>query len=348
MTALSRRTFCAGIAAAGLTARAGATLIPIDATVRRGGGSHTSLAAALAAAPPGDRPYRVLVGRGRWEEKLVISRPNVILIGEDRRGSVITSSVAAGHPKPGGSGNWGTYGSSTLTAEAPGFEARNLTIENDFDYMANLINRAVEGSQAVALALGNSADRSIIHSVDLIGHQDTFYLRAGRALVRDCFITGNVDFIFGGAAARFEQCEIRSRLRPNEELQGYVAAPSTHRDQPHGLVFDRCRLTREAGIADASVWLGRPWRAGGNTELLGMTAYLNCWMDSHIHPDGWTWMGYRGPGGYPMRLEPGDARFFEYASRGPGDRRSPHRRQLGAAEARRLSRAAMFGDWHPA
>ena len=347
MTPLSRRTFCAGIAAAALAPRAGATLVPIDATVRRSGGSHTSLAAALADAPAGDRPYRILIGAGRWEEKLVIRRANVILIGESRRGSVITSSVAAGHAKPDGSGNWGTYGSSTLTVEAPGFESRNLTVENGFDYIANLRSRAVEGSQAVALALGNAADRSVVEGVDLIGHQDTFYLRAGRALVRDCLITGNVDFIFGGAAARFEGCEIRSRLRPGEALSGYVAAPSTPRTQPHGLVFERCRLTREAGVPDASAWLGRPWRAGGNTALLGHAAFLNCWMDGHIHPDGWTWMGYRGPGGYQMRLEPGDARFFEFADRGPGARRSPHRRMLTAAEARALDRAAMFGDWRP-
>jgi pectinesterase len=346
---LSRRTFCAGIAAVALARGSGAALAsPLKgaAVIKNGGGTHGSLAEALADAPAGDEPYPILLGPGRWEEKVTVTRPNVILVGQRGR-TILTSSVAAGHDKPGG-GKWGTYGSATLTVEAPGFEARSLTIENGFDYVANLKSRTVEGSQAVALALGNAADRTVVEGVDLIGHQDTFYLRAGRALVRDCFITGNVDFIFGGAAARFERCEIRSRLRPGEELQGYVAAPSTPRTQPHGLVFERCRLTREAGVPDASAWLGRPWRAGGNTALLGHAAFLDCWMDAHIHPYGWTWMGYRGPGGYQMRLEPRDARFFEYRSRGPGSRRSPHRRQLTAAEAHRLSRAAMFADWRPA
>jgi pectinesterase len=298
-------------------------------------------------APAGDRPYRILLGAGAWEEKLTITRPNVTLIGEDRGRTVLTSSLAAGHAKPGGD-KWGTYGSATLTVEAPDFTARNLTIENAFDYVGNLRSRAVESAQAVALALGNEADRSLVDACDLLGHQDTFYLRAGRALVRDCLIAGNVDFIFGGAAARFEQCELRSRLRPGEELQGYVAAPSTHRDKAVGLVFDRCRLTREAGIPNRSVWLGRPWRAGGNTELLGSAVYLSCWMDGHIHPDGWTWMGYKGPNGYPMRLLPGDARFAEHRSRGPGVHRSPARPQLRAEEAERYSRAAIFRDWHPA
>jgi len=345
---MTRRTACGAIAAV-LAVPVSAAAVPpraFDAVVRLRGGTHASLAAALAAAPPGDAPFRILLGRGRWEEKLTVSRRNVAIVGEDRRDSIITASVASGHEKAGG-GAWGTYGSATLTVEASGFTLSNLTVENGFDYVTNMRSRAVANAQAVALALGNSADRTLIDGVDLIGHQDTFYLRAGRALVRGCLIAGSTDFIFGGAAGRFEGCEIRSRLRPDEALQGYVAAPSTPRDQSVGLVFDRCRLTPEEGVGDGSVWLGRPWRAGGNSALLGAAAFLDCWMGAHIRPDGWTWMGFRGPGGYTMRLEPGDARFYEYRSRGPGARRSPARRQLTARDVARFSRAAMFGDWRP-
>ena len=343
---LSRRQVCAGLSVALLTGPARALAPAYDARVMKSGGTHRSLAAALADAPPGGRPYRILLGRGRWEEKLIVTRPNVELVGEDRRATILTSSIASGHAKPGG-GNWGTFGSSTVTIEAPGFTARNLTIENGFDYIANLRSRAVKDAQAVALALGNAADRTLIEGVDLVGHQDTFYLRSGRALIRNCLIMGNVDFIFGGAAALFEHCEIGSRLRPGEALQGYVAAPSTHRSQRFGLVFDRCRLTRERGVPDASAWLGRPWRAGGNLELLGAATYLRCWMDAHIHPEGWTRMGYRGPGGYQMYLEAGDARFAEYRSTGPGARRSSARRILSDSEARAYTREAMFGGWNP-
>jgi pectinesterase len=340
---IGRRAFCGGLAA---TAAAPLVAQPRwDAVVARSGGTHASLAAALAAAPDNGRPYRIRLGAGRWEEKVTVSRPDVTIAGEGSS-TLLTAAHASGHDKPGG-GTWGTYGSATLTIEAPRFTLRDLTVENGFDYVANMRSRGVTNAQAVALALGNAADCTLIERVHLIGHQDTFYLRAGRALVRDCLIAGSIDFIFGGAAARFERCDIRSRVRAGETLQGYVAAPSTRRDQPVGLVFDRCRLTRETGVGDASVWLGRPWRAGGNTELAGSAVFLDCWMDAHIHPEGWTWMGYRGPGGYAMRFLPGDARFFEYRSRGPGARRPSSRRQLTSAEALRFSRAAMFGDWRP-
>jgi pectinesterase len=344
MSGISRRSACAGLAATWIVAGRAGAAAGFDAVVRAQGGTHSSLAAAFADAPAGGTPYRILLGAGRWEEKLVLDRPNVELMGEDRHRTILTASVASGHPKPGG-GTFGTFGSATLTVEAPGFSARNLTIANGFDYVANMRSGAVEGSQAVALALGFAADRTVIEGVDLIGHQDTFYLRAGRALVRNCLISGSVDFIFGGAAALFQACEIRSRLRPGEAMQGFIAAPSTPRDQEFGFVFQHCRLTREAGLPDRSVWLGRPWRAGGNLGLLGAAAYLDCWMDAHVEPEGWTWMGYKGPDGYPMRLEGGDARFYEYRSRGPGARRNSARRQLTATEAR--AQAALLGAWRP-
>lgn len=343
---LTRRQLCAGLAVAPLASPVVAAG-RFEAVVRKRGGTHASLAAALAEAPANGRRWRILLGVGRWTEKLVLTRPNVELVGEDRDGTVLTASTASGHPKPGG-GTWGTYGSATLSVEAPDFIARNLTIANQFDYVS-AVRSGFAGTQAVALALGNQADRSVIDHVTLTGQQDTFYLRAGRALVRDCLISGSVDFIFGGAAARFERCEIRSRLRPAMagEPQGYIAAPSTAESQAAGLVFDRCRLTRERAVPDGSVYLGRPWRAGGNMSLLGAAAFLDCWMDAHIHPNGWTPMHYRGPDGAERYLQPGEARLYEHASRGPGARTGPARRQLGTAELARYTRAAMFEAWRP-
>lgn len=341
----TRRQFCGALVAAPFASPVLAAT-PFDAEVRKNGGTHRTLAAAIAAAPNDGRPWRILLGRGVWQEKLLVSRPRIELVGEDRDGTVLTASTASGDPRPGG-GTWGTYASATLTVEAPGFIARNLTIANGFDYLAALRTGTFKDTQAVALTLGKGADRSLIERTTLTGQQDTFYLQSGRALVRDCLITGSVDFIFGGAAARFEQCEIRSRFRPGQELQGYVAAPSTPENQAVGFVFDRCNLTREAQVPAASTYLGRPWRAGGDMSLLPAATYLDCWMDAHIRAEGWAHMHYRQPGGPEQWLEPGEARFFEYLSRGPGAQVNPQRRQLSPADLPRFSRAAMFGDWRP-
>ena len=320
-----------------------------DAIVSMSGrpGTVESVAAALLLAREAGRPFRILLERGIYVEKLVIDVPDVHLQGEGD-GAVISFAAAAGLRDPLGK-PWGTGRSATVIVTAPGVTLSDLTIRNSFDYLDDRRTGASGGAQAVALLLAPGADRSMVRRCSIEGYQDTLYVREGRALVSGCHISGCVDFIFGGAAAFFERCEIQSRNVPGAEPQGYVAAPSTPAAQSVGLVFSKCRLTREPGVPDGSVFLGRPWRAGGNMQLTGAAAFLDCWMDAHIQPAGWTSMGYRDPAGISRQLTPQEARLFELGSRGPGARpERPTRRMLDRVDAARFRARAMFRDWRPA
>lgn len=319
---------------------------------------YDSLAAAIAAAPAeGREPFRILVGAGRWHEKLVVDKPNIHLIGADRALSILSFDAAAGMRRPDGEA-WGTWGCASLIVRAPDFRAANLTIENRFDYLGNLSAPRFEaigpnGAQAVALMLDAGADRSLFEDVDLHGHQDTLFADAGRSLFRRCRIRGSVDFIFGAGQAWFEDCEILSLYRPGKERQGYVAVPSTLAVHEHGLVFARCRLLREAQVPDRSVALGRAWRPGrsfadgkyGDPAVLGSARFLSCWMDAHIAETGWDPMAYTARDGRRVMLEPGQARLFEYDSRGPGALRSPARRWLSGHEAARVTARRVLAGW---
>jgi len=319
-----------------------------------------TVAAALAAAPAhGGVPYRILVRRGRWHEKLVIDKPNIHLVGEDRTESILTHDTAAGQLDPDGK-PWGTWGCASMIVKAPDFSARNLTIENAFDYVGNLLQPKLEaigsnGPQAVALMLAEGADRTLLEEVELVGHQDTLFVDAGRSLFRRCRVQGSVDFVFGAGQAVFEQCELRSRFRPGKPRQGYVAVPSTLAAREHGLTFHRCRLTREPEVPDASVVLGRAWRPTrefpdgryGDPDAVGLAVYLECWMDAHIAPEGWDEMNYATRDGTRVPLQPSEARLFEYRSSGPGAHADPRRRTLNAAEAARHATRAVLGDWTP-
>ncbi|WP_051330615.1 pectinesterase family protein [Niveispirillum irakense] len=350
--AFTRRVFMVGVSlAAAMPVHASIlTGKPVDAIVEKKGaaGSFTSVAAALAAAPDNDQPWHIRIGEGLWDEKLHIRRAHVWLSGAGAGRTILTHGDASGAPKPGG-GTWGTYGSSSVLVEAPDFRASGISFRNHFDYIANQRQPLVNGAQAVALALGRGADRSWLRNVEVMGHQDSLYLQSGRVLIEDSLIAGSVDFIFGGAAALIRRCEIRSRWRAEEGIQGFVAAPSTHQDQKLGFVFRDCRLTREAGVPDHSTYLGRPWRAGGNMQLLGAAAFLDCWMDGHIHPDGWTSMGYTNPEGVRTYLTPQEARFFEHGTRGPGKGPAADtRRILADADLSIFTEKAVRGDWEPA
>lgn len=137
-----RAVLAAGVAACLTAPAAHAQPTPFDAAVGEvapaGTQRYRSLGEAIAAAPAaGDAPFRIFVGAGRWREKLTVDKPNIHLIGADREASVITHDTAAGMRRADGE-QWGTWGCATLIVRAPGFRAENLTIENAFDYVADL------------------------------------------------------------------------------------------------------------------------------------------------------------------------------------------------------------------
>ena len=247
-----------------------------------------------------------------------------------------------------------------MIVKAPDFSARNLTIENAFDYVGNLLQPKLEaigsnGPQAVALMLADGSDRALLEEVELVGHQDTLFVDAGRCLFRRCRVQGSVDFVFGAGQAVFDRSELHSRFRPGKPRQGYVAVPSTSASQAHGLTFHHCRLTREPEVPDRSVALGRPWRPTrdfpdgryGDPDVAGLAVYLECWMDAHIAPEGWDEMNYAARDGTRVPLRPSEARLFEYRSSGPGAHADSRRRTLSPADARRHAPPAVLGDWVP-
>jgi pectinesterase len=347
--AINRRMLIASVAAAAMPSRLHARPRPRwDATISTSGrpGTLRTIGEAIERLRGLQAP-RIFLEPGTFTEKPLIDLEGLEIAGSGPD-SVVTFAAAAGLSDPAGR-KWGTSGSATMTVTAPGISLSRLTIRNGFDYIEDRRTGASGGSQAVALSLSRGADRIRVTDCAIEGYQDTLYVQEGcRALFRGTTISGNVDFIFGGALARFDRCEIRSRFVPGMEVQGYVAAPSTRMSQPTGLVFHECRLTREDGLPGGTVYLGRPWRAGNNMDLTGAAAYIDCWMDAHVAPAGWASMGFTDPSGQRRQLTPEEARLFEYASNGPGAASgSATRRLLTDRQARTMLSPLAFGDWHP-
>ena len=335
-----------------------------DAVLWRGTGkppvaapAYPSLSAAVAAAPAkASRPFRIYVTRGVWDEQVVIDKPFIHLVGQDRGASVISHLAASGLAAPDGK-RWGTFRTPTLFVRAPDFAATNLTIQNAFDGLAEmskpggLHSHDGAGPQAVALMLDKGSDRARLTQVDILGYQDTLFPDAGRSLFERCLITGSYDFVFGAGQALFRECEIRSLSRPVDPVEGYIAAPSTPIERPVGFVFHQCRLTQGPGVKRHSVYLGRPWRPSsqfadgryGDPRFVGATSFIDCWMDDHIAPAGWTEMWYTGKDGNPRTmLQPEDARFSQFRATGPGAGRFSRGRWLSAEEARAMLRAVKL------
>lgn len=326
-----------------------------------------SLQAALDAAPTATtKPYRILIKSGDYREKIIIAKPNIHLIGENKLNTRIYYDAYAGQQSTDTGASkgqiWGTPGSATLIIRAANIQLHQLTIENTFDFLSNDAlaqddARRIANSQAVALFLDNGSDRFLARDIRLLGYQDTLFVNAGRSWFDKSFIAGNVDFIFGKGNALFTESEIHTLGRGKANYpHGYLVAPSTQIANEYGLTFIDCKLTRAESVPDDSVPLGRPWHpttqfADGryaDPNAIGKAAFIRSWMDAHITTDGWYSMSGTAKDGTKVPFLPEDARFFEFQNTGPGAQVNSKRRQLTAAEAQAYSREKILGDWQPA
>jgi pectin methylesterase-like acyl-CoA thioesterase len=298
--------------------------------VSKGGtGDFQSVQDAINAVPEQSDPITIFIKEGVYQEVVTVpsSKPFISLIGEKAETTIIMYDNYAGKLKDCGR-TYGTSGSASMYVFADDFLAENITIENSFDY-----NQPVDGKQAIAAY--TSGKRMIFKQVRFLGHQDTLYASAGTQYFFQCYMKGNVDFIFGAAQAVFEECEIES-IDHNSEINGYVTAASTIIHQTYGYLFIRCRLISQA--AKQTVFLGRPWHPSGNPNAIASVVFKNCYLGPHIHPDGWTDMsGFKAA----------DARFYEYNNVGPGAWRSESRKQLTADEAKQYSKIHVLDGWEP-
>lgn len=313
-----------------------------------------TIGAALAAVPQDNaQPFIILIKAGRYDEKLIVDRPFVHLVGESRDGTIITHADCGDTPAPQG-GKLGTQGSFTLQIAAPDFRAENLTIENGFDYDANAAKAdddptKAQNPQAVALMTAAASDRAVFCNCVIKGFQDTLYADAGRHYFHGCRILGHVDFIFGAGQAVFENCEIVSRDRKGKDPTGFITAPSTPMAYPFGFLFMNCRLLKETpDLPAGSVRLGRPWHPGGDPRVEGSAVFVRCFMDDHFGPEGYAAISARDSTGQRIWFEvKPDSRFFEFESHGPGAMQSAKRPTLNEKEAGYYSAANVLNGWSP-
>ncbi|GAA0445504.1 pectinesterase family protein [Streptomyces olivaceiscleroticus] len=306
-----------------------------------GSAQYRTVQAAVDAVPSGNASRVVIaVAPGTYREAVTVpaDKPHVTIQGTGQGPSDvrIVEGRSAGTPKPGG-GTYGTSGSATLAVTGDDFQARDLTVANDFDEAAH---QGQEGHQAVALR--TAADKVVLRNIVADGDQDTLLLdtaakdRRGRVYVDRSRIAGNVDFVFGRATAVFTDSVFTLKKRWDGTAAGYVTAPSTAGGNKGFLLTDS---TVEGAVADRTFHLGRPWHAGGDATLDPQTVIRNTRLSAAVKTAPWTDMG-----GFSWK----DDRFAEYANTGPGaGPASADRPQLTDQQATGYEIADWLGDWTP-
>ncbi len=132
-----------------------------------GSGDFTSLQQAVDEAPRGGlEPTVILLRMDTYQEKVVIHRDHLRIVGEARDRTVLTFSGCAKDKDEEGLEK-GTFLSYTLLITGRDVEIENLTVRNDAG------NGETVGQAVAVYAAG---DRGVFRNCRLIAHQDTLFL----------------------------------------------------------------------------------------------------------------------------------------------------------------------------
>ncbi len=307
--------------------------VPTVLTVAKDGSKQfTTVQSAIDAVPENNvYPVVINISDGVYKEVVNIpaNKPYISLVGESEEGTIITYDNYAGKDN-GRGGTLGTSGSASVYIYGNDFSAKNITFENSFD------ESAYEGSGTQAVAVYVKGERQSFDNCSFLGNQDTLYVNDGTQYFNDCYIEGDVDFIFGASTAYFENCVIRSLDKGSDTNNGYITAASTSKDDEFGFVFRNCTLTSDA--KEGTVYLGRPWHPSGDVNAIASVAFINCEIGNHINADGWTSMS---------GFEPEGHRFFEYQNTGEGAIEHKRGRELSEFTVGLYTPKYMFDGWNP-
>ncbi|MEN9636978.1 MAG: hypothetical protein RL077_5382 [Verrucomicrobiota bacterium] len=251
--------------AAASAASATALTVAADGT-----GDFTTVQGAIDSVPAGNTQRVVItVRKGTYNELVYIgaTRPFITVRGEDRAQTIV------------GYQNNNNLNGTTATRAAFSIAAADSVLEN-----ITIRNPTPQGgSQAEAVFTG--ALRVMLNRVNLLSRQDTLLTNTGTAFITDSYIEGNVDFMWGTAAAYYQRCELKALDSGTATAAFYTQIRNGATG--FGAVYVDCKLTVADGVVGRTTYfLGRVDPGAGNFPY-SQCMYLNCAMGPHIDPAGW-------------------------------------------------------------
>ncbi|EOA15166.1 hypothetical protein CARUB_v10028546mg [Capsella rubella] len=299
------------------------SVIRVIVVDKNGGGDSVTVQGAVDMVPySNSQRVKIFILPGFYREKVSVprSKPYISFIGNESyaEDTVISWSDKASDLDSDGK-ELGTYRTASVSIESDFFCATAITFENTV-----VAEAGEKGKQAVALRI--IGDKAVFYKVRVLGSQDTLFDESGSHYFYQCYIQGNVDFIFGNGKSLYQDCDIHSTAKR------YGAIAAHHRDsetEDTGFSFVNCDIN-----GTGMVYLGRAW---GNYSR---TVYSNCFIADIITPVGWSdWKD-------PERQR--KVMFGEYNCRGRGAERggrAPWSKTLTRDEVKPfLGREFIYGD----
>ncbi|KAM1069899.1 hypothetical protein ACFX13_001810 [Malus domestica] len=236
-----------------------------------GSGNFSTVQAALDAAARRrvKSKFIIYVKKGVYTENIQVSNTNskIMLVGAGIRYTIITSSRSV-------SEGYTTYNSATAGINGQGFIARGITFSNTAGPL-----------KGQAVALRSASDLSVFYRCAFQGYQDTLMVYSQRQFYRECYIFGTIDFIFGNAAAVFQNCMIYVRKPLWGQVNVITAQGRNDPFQNTAISIHNSQVRAAADLKPVAgsykTYLGRPWMQ------YSRVVFMKCYLDNLVNPAGW-------------------------------------------------------------
>ncbi|XVF35219.1 hypothetical protein REPUB_Repub18cG0126600 [Reevesia pubescens] len=248
---------------------------PNVTVAKDGSGKFKTISEALAAMPEKyEGRYVIFVKAGIYEETVHVTKKmvNLTIYGDGSQKTILTGNKNYVDGVP-------TYLTATFVASGDGFLAKAMGFRN---------TAGPEKHQAVATRV--DADRAIFLNCRFEGYQDTLYAQTHRQFYRSCVIAGTIDFIFGDAAAVFQNCLIYVRKPMDNQKNIVTAQGRKDKFETTGIVLQNCKILPDVSFTSVKTkfksYLGRPWKEYSRTVV------MESLIEDFIDPAGWLeWEG---------------------------------------------------------
>lgn len=164
---------------------------------------------------------------------------------------------------------------------------RGFTIENTHLKTADDVSL---GNQAETICWHNQTGFLYAEKMSFISRQDTIHVK-GFSHFKDCFITGDVDFIWGYChTSIFDNCKIVTRKdNRGSDRPAYVLQSRAWNSKP-GFIFINCDFDAEDRGEAAEIFIGRSQGTGkkDSVDRWDSIALINCTVSEKYNSALWT------------------------------------------------------------
>jgi len=288
---------------------AGATRLTVAAD---GTGDFCTVQGAVDFVPANNTvPTTIFLSKGTYTEIVHIADKNALtFLGEDRKQSIIA------------------YANNNKFNNFPGVYHRGVFIASHCNDLT-LDNLTIHdttphgGSQAEAIILnGTTKSRAVLTDVDLYSFQDTLQIN-GQAYLNNCYIEGDVDFMWGKGPCFFDNCHCYGTR--SKEFYTQIRNPASN----HGYVYYHCTFDGPPTVKNMYLSRIAPTVFPHSEVVL-----IDCVLGRSVGQVGWLLNSARAATTLPETTERPELHFWEfnshYADGTPVDvsNRLPQSRQL--------------------